>query len=59
MGTPSSFIRRARASMVQRLAGSGGSSVASLTRRSTSSAPYTGGRPGRSSSASPATPMAW
>ena len=56
IGTPCSFITPARASIVQRVAPSGGGSVTVLTNNNTSSWSYTHGRPGRSSSASPATP---
>ena len=54
--TPWSFIAAASASIVQRVAPSGGGSVTVLTNNNTSSWSYTGGRPGRSSSSSPATP---
>jgi hypothetical protein len=56
MPTPCSLRRQAIASMVQRVASSGGGSVTVFTNSSTSSWPYTGGRPGRSSSSRPARP---
>ena len=46
IGTPCSLIRAAIASIVQRVAASGGGSVTVLTNNNTSSWPYTGGRPG-------------
>jgi len=54
IGTPSAAIRAASASIVQRVAPSGGSSVTVLTSSNTSSWPYVGGRPGRSPSNNPA-----
>ena len=56
IATPCSLSRPAIASIVQRVAASGGGSVTVLTNNNTSSWPYTGGRPGRSPSTRPATP---
>src|SRR3954451_3495590 len=56
IGTPWAAMASARASIVQRLAPPGGCSVTVLTNNNTSSWPYTHGRPGRSSSPSPANP---